>query len=184
MGFWGNLADEAGKKTGKAIGNSLFGSAAADQTININGNVKGGRSDDGDDDDNDSGSKIEDQIRLETHRKNQEKEEELLNMEFDNADIQHNYKLLFKLMPMVDAYVKNDDKELYQLARSKYESGLMMCQMLDAANPSILMLQGKLKEWDTIVIKKKKNMMIMAAAPFVGLVALAGLIWLLIWLFD
>ena len=37
MGFWGNLANEAGKKTGKAIGNAVFGKHAADQVIDVNG---------------------------------------------------------------------------------------------------------------------------------------------------
>lgn len=39
MGFWGNLADEAGKKTGKAIGNALFGKNAADQVIDVRGGI-------------------------------------------------------------------------------------------------------------------------------------------------
>ena len=33
MGFFNSLANEAGKKTGKAIGNALFGSYADDQRI-------------------------------------------------------------------------------------------------------------------------------------------------------
>ena len=39
MGFWGNLADEAGKKTGKAIGNKVFGKYGADQVIEVRGGV-------------------------------------------------------------------------------------------------------------------------------------------------
>ncbi len=77
-------------------------------------------------------------------------------MEFSDSDIQQNYRLLFKLIPMVETWYKQQDTDMYELARSKYESGLLMCQMMDPTNPNIALLQGKLNEWDEMVKKSNK----------------------------
>ena len=158
MGFWGNLADAAGEKTGKAIGNAVFGKHAADQVIDVRGSVN-----------NDGGKQQvvvekKDAMReayaiqeVEKHRNKISRKDEIIDLEFSDSDIQHNYRQLFKLIPMVESYYKQQESDIYELARSKYESGLLMCQLMDPTNPNIALLQVKLKEWDEMEKKSKKN---------------------------
>lgn len=185
MGFWSNLADEAGKKTGKAIGNSIFGDAAADQTINIKGGVNGG----GEGGEAPTRSRgmlsqrmdAETQMEMATRKNNMNRENELLKLEFDDSDVQNNYKILFKLMSMTDAWVKNSWDEnsethnLYELARSKYDAGVLMCQMMDPTNPNIVLFLNKQKEWDETIKKGKKSRTLKIVYMVVG--------WLLLILF-
>ena len=157
MGFWGNLADAAGEKTGKAIGNAIFGKHAADQVIDVRGSVN-----------NDGGKQQvvvekEDAMReayaiqeVEKHRNKISRKDGIIDLEFSESDIQHNYRQLFKLIPMVESYYKQQESDIYELARSKYESGLLMCQMMDPTNTNLILLQGKLKEWDEMEKKSKK----------------------------
>lgn len=157
MGFWGSLADAAGEKTGKAIGNAVFGKKAADQVIDVRGSVN-----------NDGGKQQvvvekKDAVQeayatqqVEEHRNKLTRKDEIIDLEFSDSDIQHNYRQLFKLIPIVESYYKQQESDIYELARSKYESGLLMCQMMDSTNPNIALLQGKLKEWDEMEKKSKK----------------------------
>lgn len=157
MGFWGSLADAAGEKTGKAIGNAVFGKKAADQVIDVRGSVN-----------NDGGKQQvvvekKDAVQeayatqqVEEHRNKLTRKDEIIDLEFSDSDIQQNYRQLFKLIPMVESYYKQQESDIYELARSKYESGLLMCQMMDSTNPNIALLQGKLKEWDEMEKKSKK----------------------------
>ena len=94
--------------------------------------------------------------QVEEHRNKLTRKDEIIDLEFSDSDIQQNYRLLFKLIPMVETWYKQQDTDMYELARSKYESGLLMCQMMDPTNPNIALLQGKLNEWDEMVKKSNK----------------------------
>ena len=48
-------------------------------------------------------------------------------------------------------------KRMYEGTRSKYESGLLMCQMLDPSNTNLILLLNKLKEWDEIKKEDEKK---------------------------
>lgn len=175
MGFWGNLADEAGKKTGKAIGNKVFGKYGADQVIEVRGGVN-----------NDGGKQqvvVEKKDvmseayaiqQVEEHRNKLTRKNEIIDLEFSDSDIQHNYKLLFKLIPMIESWYKQQETDMYELARSKYESGLLMCQMMDPTNPNIALLQGKLKEWNDMETKSKKTQIKAFIGLIIGLIVLFG----------
>lgn len=175
MGFWGNLADEAGKKTGKAIGNKVFGKYGADQVIEVRGGVN-----------NDGGKQqvvVEKKDvmseayaiqQVEEHRNKLTRKNEIIDLEFSDSDIQHNYKLLFKLIPMIESWYKQQETDMYELARSKYESGLLMCQMMDPTNPNIALLQGKLKEWNDMETKSKKTQIKTLIGLIIGLIVLFG----------
>lgn len=175
MGFWGNLADEAGKKTGKAIGNKVFGKYGADQVIEVRGGVN-----------NDGGkqqvvvekkdvmSEAYATQQVEEHRNKLTRKNEIIDLEFSDSDIQHNYKLLFKLIPMIESWYKQQETDMYELARSKYESGLLMCQMMDPTNPNIALLQGKLKEWNDMETKSKKTQIKAFMGLIIGLIVLFG----------
>lgn len=175
MGFWRNLADEAGKKTGKAIGNKVFGKYGADQVIEVRGGVN-----------NDGGkqqvvvekkdvmSEAYATQQVEEHRNKLTRKNEIIDLEFSDSDIQHNYKLLFKLIPMIESWYKQQETDMYELARSKYESGLLMCQMMDPTNPNIALLQGKLKEWNDMETKSKKTQIKAFIGLIIGLIVLFG----------
>ena len=152
MGFWGNLANEAGKKTGKAIGNAVFGKHAADQVIDVNGGISNGAGGQ-----QDAIKEAYAAQEIEERRELLSRENEIMNLEFSDSDIQYNYRLLFKLIPMIESYYKQNEKRMYEGTRSKYESGLLMCQMLDPSNTNLILLQNKLKEWDEIKKEDEKK---------------------------
>lgn len=178
MGFWGSLANEAGKKTGKAIGNKLFGSYAADVTYN---NVSGQASKSASNESyQDNTPDVYETMELETHKQNLAiemdahkqnlaLEKEIRDIEFDDSDLQGNIKLLIKLMSMTDTWFKNreaakldperakKETEKYELARAKFDAGILMCQMIDPTNPSVIMLQNKQKEWDDKLTAEKNK---------------------------
>ena len=58
---------------------------------------------------------------------------------------------------MIESYYKQNEKRMYEGTRSKYESGLLMCQMLDPSNTNLILLQNKLKEWDEIKKEDEKK---------------------------
>lgn len=188
IGFWGNVLDEAGKKTGKAIGNKVFGKYAADDVVRIHTNVNGSVNNCSSQPEKRSlTSSVISQIDNEEYQKRKTEKfqhdlkvgDEILNIEFDTSDFKGNIQVLLKLMTMTDAWVKNtkgnEDKEnMYKLARSKFDAGVMMCQMIDPTNPSLIMFQNKQKEWDSI---EKKNTMIPIIICFCLLLPL--IIWII-----
>uniref|UniRef100_UPI0040576AAA hypothetical protein n=1 Tax=Alistipes sp. TaxID=1872444 RepID=UPI0040576AAA len=185
MGFLGSLADAAGEKTGKAIGNAVFGKKAADQVIDVRGSVN-----------NDGGKQQvvvekKDAVQeayatqqVEEHRNKLTRKDEIIDLEFSDSDIQQNYRLFFKLIPMVETWYKQQDTDMYELARSKYESGLLMCQMMDPTNPNIALLQGKLNEWDEMIKKGKKAEIKGVIISYIVLALLFGFLALMIFLHN
>ena len=69
------------------------------------------------------------------------------NVQFSSTDIEYNIELLVQLMSEVEALF-NTNRIEYKVAKSKYESGLLMCKMIDPTNPKLTLLEGKPKEWD------------------------------------
>lgn len=158
------MMDEVGTKTGKAIGNTVFGKKAADQTINVNTGCDGGSGNTG------RGSllglatamvessKQSDELQLKQYEDKEAIKRELRDIEFDSDDIKNNYTRLLKLITIIDAekpccYLDNDgdivDEEgLYTLAVAKYSSWLAMLQIQDSTNPNLVYFLTKQKEWD------------------------------------
>ena len=157
MGFWNSLMSEAGAKTGKAIGNKLFGRYGADEVVNFN-----------------HGQTLQEQQqqsllsqlldsedrkdeRIEKERTHK-KEDIILEMNFDSSNPQYNYQLLFQLIAMIDTWIKDEDNtKLYSLARSKFDAGLLMCQIIDADNPNIGLLSQKQQMWDNYLLDEKNK---------------------------
>ena len=187
MGFFRNMIDEAGSKTGKAIGNKLFGKYGADQTINVNtGNNTGGQ----------GGfvglattliesSKKSDELQLKEYEDKEAIKKELREVEFDIANIQNNYTILLKLIPLIESEMKFcylhegeivDEEGLYELAISKFNTWVTMLQIQDLGNPNIIVFQNKQKEWNDywqskIDKEKRKNRIFwyIILAFFIGL---------------
>lgn len=184
MGFVKNMMDEAGKKTGKAIGNKLFGKNAADITINSNVNSSDGGGEmstkgminkvmatamtsallSSDEDDR--------EIKKDNRRRGNQQYDELYRVEFDMQDVATNVKILAQLLPLIDSWVKEmialdeDDDEygrkenitkLYNIARSKFDTGVVIVQSLDITSPYVQLFQNKQKEWDDAFAAKENK---------------------------
>ncbi len=157
MGFWNSLMSEAGAKTGKAIGNKLFGRYGADEVVNFN-----------------HGQTLQEQQqqsllsqlldsedrkdKMIEKERTHKKEDIILEMNFDSSNPQYNYQLLFQLIAMIDTWIKDEDNtKLYSLARSKFDAGLLMCQIIDADNPNIGLLSQKQQMWDNYLLDEKNK---------------------------
>ena len=157
MGFFDSLAHEAGKKTGKAIGNKLFGSAAADETINISGGLNNGGSS------GDGGGNITAQLELQAQNiqmeakirekeKSQKMLDDLLLLEFDTEDLAQNVKILTKLSSMIDVWIKDRDmKSFCDVAMTKFDTGLLISQTIDSNNSFVLIMAKKKADWSAYV---------------------------------
>ena len=156
MGFWGNLANEAGKKTGKAIGNKLFGKYGADQTINVGGTTDTQESFMG------MASSIMEsmksgELQLKQYENVEAIKRELRDVEFDTENTQNNYSMLLKLLPIIEAEMKQcyihdgeviSEEGLYELALSKYNTWLDMLQVQDPLNSNLVIFQNKRRDWE------------------------------------
>ena len=138
MGFFKNLFDEAGKKTGSAIGNRLFPKSTDYIRLGKLG------------DDN--------QERLEAEREAQQDRLEveqqtalmqsLLKLHFDSRDIEHNIVILTQISAILDSlpgriYRSETEQKIYKMAKSMMESGIAMCKNLDANNLMVAYFENK-----------------------------------------
>jgi hypothetical protein len=153
MSFLNKMMDEAGKKTGKAIGNKLFGKYAADRVVEFNYNKNTNAT-------NAAAADSSSAQELAEFQNNMQRKNELIDLVFDESNVQNNYKILFKLITIIDSEIKtgvSDNSEMYSLARSKFDAGILMCQMVDPTNPNIALFQSKQKEWDNHFTKQNKS---------------------------
>ena len=65
--------------------------------------------------------------------------------------------------------------KIAKLTISKYDAGVLMCQMMDPTNPNIVLFLNKQKEWDETIKKGKKSRTLKIVYMVVG--------WLLLMLF-
>ena len=163
MGFLSNLADEAGKKTGKAIGNKLFGRYADDLRIGV-----------GDLDDGASSAKAEaKKVKAEGKEKRKElKLQEQLNtkkdlrkqinevqsMVFDTQNVKANINVMMQLASIIESagedYANdiwdesecNLQKQLLDTAQSKFNMGINLCKAIDPTDPSIIIFEDVIKK--------------------------------------
>lgn len=163
MGFLSNLADEAGKKTGKAIGNKLFGRYADDLRIGV-----------GDLDDGASSAKAEaKKVKAEGKEKRKElKLQEQLNtkkdlrkqinevqsMVFDTQNVKANINVMMQLASIIDSagedYANdiwdesecNLQKQLLDTAQSKFNMGINLCKAIDPTDPSIIIFEDVIRK--------------------------------------
>jgi len=143
MGFWKNMTNEFGKKTGKAIGNKLYGAYGDDKRLGINRGKLKGESD---------GLKLEYKLQQaeaqnarfqadlerETieYEKNQRLLDDVLSIEFDPSDKDDLLKHLTTLSAYIDLWSKNGSMEDYhEAAFSKFDVGLALLNAVDSQNP-------------------------------------------------
>lgn len=166
MGFLSNMADEAGKKTGKAIANKLFGRHADDLRIGI-GNL-----------DNDASSAKAEAKKVKAEGKEKRKElklqeqintkndlrkqiNEVQSMAFDTQNVKANINVMMQLASIIDSggkYYSNDiwddsernlQKQLLDTAQSKFNMGINLCKAIDPTDHSIVMFED--------IIRKKQE---------------------------
>lgn len=159
MGFGDNFSNEFGKKTGKAVGNMLFGKNADDHRVAIrrDTNAGGVRHDVTD---------YTDYAAIErAKRKTMEKEQEakflenIISIEYDANDKDAIVKTLTSLSAYVDLWLKDSSKNA-KVAKSKFDTGLAMLSAVDASNPMIVYFTNKKFEWSNYENKKRKKQLI------------------------
>ena len=175
MGFFDNLGNEFGKKTGKALGNKLYGRHADDirygSSVNLNANIN-----------NDSTtSKVRDAedyeaieaAKRETMKLEQDTKflESIINVEFNSNDKDAVIKTLTTLSSYVDMWLKESNKNA-TVARSKFDTGLAILSSIDAQHPMITYFMNKKTEWIEFDKQKKmKNMYIAGGIALVVIIA-------------
>ena len=163
MGFFDNMMEEAGKKTGKAIGNKLFGQYADDYRIRV---ADGGSTE------SDSKSlkavakieaktkKEEREAEMEMHEKEKEAEfmKELRELSFNASDIDYNINVLSQLVSLMESANSEDDEtkeSIIALATSKFDTGLAICRAINPNNPMVAYFTQKKQEIFASKEKKK-----------------------------
>lgn len=139
MGFFKNLFDEAGKKTGSAIGNRLFPKYTDYIRIGELG-VK-------------PGERIAAEVELAQERMDRDQNnnlmQSLLSLHFDVRDLNHNIGVLTQISAILDSlpslYVRRTDPEqqVYKMAKSMMTSGITICDGIEPDNPIIAHFKQK-----------------------------------------
>lgn len=159
MGFWDSMMDEAGSKTGKAIGNAIFGKMGADQTINLQGDFNGGSDRETDISDQLKLQKqnIEMQAEIRENERNQKILDDIMLLEFDAENVANNVKILTKLSSMIDIWIKDEDMiSFYEVAITKFDMGLLVSQTIDPQNPFVALMAKKKDEWNSYIAKQEE----------------------------
>ena len=183
MGFFNNVVDEFGKKTGKAIGNKLYGSNADD--IRIGGSIGSGGGGGANSEAQARAAEaaartaeIEAKMEVEREKRRELEEKNILDIEFDTNDIDSINKTMFALSAKIEAWIDKKSSNLYNAGLAKFKNGLEILQFADPSNPSVLLFQNKLEE-----LKKKKRNVILKPFIIWGSVAIIVIIfyaWLII----
>lgn len=159
MGFWDSMMDEAGSKTGKAIGNAIFGKKGADQTINLQGDFDGSsnRRTDISDQLELQKQNIEMQAEIRENERNQKILDDIMLLEFDAENVANNVKILTKLSSMIDIWIKDEDMiSFYEVAITKFDMGLLVSQTIDPQNPFVALMAKKKDEWNSYIAKQEE----------------------------
>lgn len=183
MGFFDNLGNEFGKKTGKALGNKLYGKHADDiriasrRDINANINSQGNEISVKRREEDLEYLKEKERIRQETLRLEQNTKvlNDIINIEFNPQDKEAIIKDLTMLSANVDVLLKESNKNKVA-AKSKFEAGLAMLSSIDSQNPMISYFVGKKSEWCAFEEKRKKRQLIIAGVIAVVVLTLVILI--------
>lgn len=157
MGFLGNLGDELGKKTGKAIGNKVFGSYADDVRVGYGDREGGGDKPkgkiatmlDNSHEEQMQYRQMEQEIKLKELDQDQQLFDEINRIEFDTANIQNNVNIMSKLVSIMESsYTSEMDIEsqrgkLYDIASSKLDVGIAILRSIDPNNSMATFFEQK-----------------------------------------
>ncbi|MBO6026124.1 MAG: hypothetical protein J6P73_02670 [Bacteroidales bacterium] len=132
MGFLKNLFDEAGSKTGRAIGNKLFPRSTDYVRLgDLDGN---------------SSEAIRAQSAAEQKRISAQlladKMRFVMDLDFDASDIDHNLNVLAQLETIMESLPRRFDRSyeeqrLYKAALAKMKAGIALCRAKDPDNVAL-----------------------------------------------
>jgi len=138
MGFFKNLFDEAGKKTGSAIGNKLFPKST--DYIRL-GNLG---------DDSEERMELEREAQQERLEMEQQTRlmQSLLQLHFDTKDIGHNITVLTQISAIIDSlpgrfYRSEIEQKIYKMAKSMMNTGIAISKDIDPNNRMIAHFENK-----------------------------------------
>ena len=134
MGFLGNMLSEAGKKAGRAIGNSLWGNKTDYVRL---GDLNG-----------DSVENAREAARIQAQADEERIENELLadqmrhvmELNFSSTNVDHNINVLAELDSIMEslpslAWNRSDaEKKIYKAAKAKLMTGIDICLSKDPGN--------------------------------------------------
>lgn len=168
MGFLDNLGNELGTKTGKAIGNKVFGKYADDVRVGYADRGEGGGSKGKIatflDNEHESEMKqlemqqeqqamIQQQLNEQAAKEMDQAQQlynEIKDIEFDVKDLQKNINVLTKLVSLMESnFVDFDDNgtglasKVYTIASSKFDMGVAFLKSMDPNNPMIAYFEQK-----------------------------------------
>lgn len=95
---------------------------------------------------------------------NKVNESNYMDVQFIDTDIDYNIEILAQLIPVVESLLTKNINE-FKAAKAKFDSGLLLCQMMDFNNPKLAFLQAKSQEWE----KKQFDGLKMAGKIFLGI---------------
>mgnify|MGYP007101860068 CR=1 FL=1 len=139
MGFFKNMFDEAGRKTGSAIGNKLFPKSTDYIRLGKLG-------------DDDAEERKEAELEAQQERLEMEQQtmvmESLLKLKFDTKDIEHNIMVLTQISAIIDSlpahiYRSDLEQKIYKMAKSMMQSGITLSKTMDPKNPMITYFENK-----------------------------------------
>ena len=138
MGFFKNMFDEAGRKTGKAIGNKLFPKSTDYIRIGDLGD--------------DRKEQLEMELEAQQDRLKMEHQnglmQSLLQIHFDTKDIDNNIEGLTKVAAILDSLpsrLERDqmDNKVYKMAKSMMSSGIAICKSINPNNAIVKHFESK-----------------------------------------
>lgn len=138
MGFFKNMFDEAGRKTGKAIGNKLFPKSTDYIRIGDLGD--------------DRKEQLEMELEAQQDRLKMEHQnglmQSLLQIHFDTRDIDKNIEGLTKVAAILDSLpsrLERDqmDNKVYKMAKSMMSSGIAICKSINPNNAIVKHFESK-----------------------------------------
>lgn len=148
MGFLNNLADEFGAKTGKALGNKLYGKHADDLRVGVS---ESNQSSSGASKRDLELAEIESRNRLKEMKaeETQELKKEIKMITFSTTDITENFNKLDTLLPYIEMNPDDFEEDMalvVKAAQSKFKTGMAMCKSIDPNNPVIQYLESEQEE--------------------------------------
>jgi len=142
MGFLRRMLEEAGGKTGRAIGNKLFPNSTDYVRLgDLNGNSARTAREIAEAQSEAEREKIEAQLLADKMRL-------VLSLQFVANDMNHNLNVLAQLAAVMDSLPSwlqrsDEEKRVYKTAKSKMQAGLNICRAKDPRNPALAYFEEK-----------------------------------------
>lgn len=151
MGFFKNMANEFGTKTGKAIGNKLYGKHADDYRIGM-----GDRSSP-----QTNRMQIERECREEKEREEYQRKNELkesiTTVSFDVSNSTDFIKQMFSIATRGETAINEGDKETYNVCVAKIKEGVSILSLHEPNSSYIKAFNNKIVDLETQYLTKKQK---------------------------